>query len=142
MLYSGVDLVEIARIWTAIVRHHDRFLTRVFTPREIAQCHERTESLAARFAAKEATAKALGTGIWRHGIGWTDIEVVRADHGAPSLHLHNAALARANILGWSSWSVSLSHDRDRAIAFVVAISNPTPDAPPLPDEATQTIPNQ
>ena len=125
MLYSGVDIVEIARIWTAIVRHQTRFLTRVFTEIEIAQCHERTESLAARFAAKEATAKALGTGIWRHGIGWTDIEIIRADHGAPSLRLHNAAQARAQLLGWSTWSVSLSHDNERAIAFVVAMSDPS-----------------
>ena len=125
MLYSGVDIVEIARIWTAIVRHQDRFLTRVFTALEIAQCHERPESLAARFAAKEATAKALGTGIWRHGIRWTDIEVVRADHGAPTLHLHRAAATRAATLGWTSWSVSLSHDRERAIAFVVALCAPT-----------------
>src|SRR5690554_2735215 len=120
MLYSGVDLVEIARIWAAIVRHKERFLMRVYTERGISQCSERTESLAARFAAKEATAKALGTGIWRHGIGWSDIEVVRSDEGAPSLHLHNAAFDRARFLGWSTWSVSLSHDRDRAIAFVVA----------------------
>jgi holo-[acyl-carrier protein] synthase len=125
MLYSGVDLVEIARIWAAIVRHRERFLTRVFTEREIAQCHERAESLAARFAAKEATAKALGTGIWRHNVSWTDIEVVRLDHGAPILHLHNAALQRARLLGWTTWTVSLSHDRDRAIAFVVALSDPT-----------------
>jgi holo-[acyl-carrier protein] synthase len=124
MLYSGVDIVEIARIWAAIVRHHERFLARVFTEIEVAQCHQRPESLAARFAAKEATAKALGTGIWRHGIGWTDIEVVRTDHGAPSLRLHHAALQRATILGWASWSVSLSHDRERAIAFVVAMSDP------------------
>jgi holo-[acyl-carrier protein] synthase len=116
--------VEIARIWTAIARHHERFLARVFTEIELAQCHERPESLAARFAAKEATAKALGTGIWRHGIGWTDIEVVRSEVGAPSLHLHNAALQRATILGWATWSVSLSHDRERAIAFVVAMSDP------------------
>ena len=129
MLYSGVDIVEIARIWTAIVRHPDRFLARVFTPLEAIQCHERSESLAARFAAKEATAKALGTGIWRHGIAWTDIEVVRAEHGAPSLHLHNAALARATLLGWSTWTVSLSHDRERAIAFVVALSDPSVPAP-------------
>jgi holo-[acyl-carrier protein] synthase len=122
MLYSGVDLVEIARIWTAIVRHQERFLRRVYTEREIAQCQERVESLAARFAAKEAAAKALGTGIWRHGIGWTDIEVERAEHGAPSLRLHHAALQRAELLGWSTWSVSLSHDRDRAIAFVVAMT--------------------
>lgn len=125
MLYSGVDLVEIARVWAAIVRHKERFLERVFTPREIAQCSERMESLAARFAAKEATAKALGTGIWRHGIGWTDIEVVRLEHGAPSLHLHGAARERARQLGWSTWTVSLSHDRDRAIAFVVAMANTT-----------------
>jgi holo-[acyl-carrier protein] synthase len=131
MLYSGVDLIEIARIWAAIVRHQERFLTRVYTAREIAQCHERTESLAARFAAKEATAKALGTGIWRHGIAWTDIEVVRLDYGAPSLYLHNAALQRAHILGWTTWSVSLSHDRDRAIAFVVAMSDPSAPTPPL-----------
>lgn len=124
MLYSGVDIVEIARIWAAIVRHQERFLTRVFTAREIAQCQERPESLAARFAAKEATAKALGTGIWRHGIGWTDIEIVRAEHGAPSLHLYHAAHQRAEILGWTAWSVSLSHDRDRAIAFIVAMTNP------------------
>jgi holo-[acyl-carrier protein] synthase len=124
MLYSGVDIVEIARIWTAIVRHQERFLTRVFTAREIAQCQDRPESLAARFAAKEATAKALGTGIWRHDIGWTDIEIVRSEHGAPSLHLYNAAQQRAEILGWTAWSVSLSHDRDRAIAFIVAMTNP------------------
>lgn len=133
MIYSGVDIVEIARIWTAIVRHQDRFLSRVFTPCEIAQCHERSESLAARFAAKEACAKALGTGIWRHNIGWTDIEVVRSEHGAPSLHLHHAAQRRAVTLGWSTWSVSLSHDRERAIAFVVAMSDaahPSPYAAP------------
>lgn len=134
MLYSGVDLVEIGRVWAAIVRHQDRFLTRVFTSVEIAQCQERSESLAVRFAAKEATAKALGTGIWRHNIAWTDIEIVRSDVGAPTLHLYNAALQRANILGWSAWSVSLSHDRERAIAFVVAMTEPawtpSPSSPP------------
>jgi holo-[acyl-carrier protein] synthase len=136
MLYSGVDLVEIARIWIAVARHHDRFLTRVFTPLEITQCHERIESLAARFAAKEAAAKALGTGIWSHGIGWTDIEVVRAEHGAPSLRLHNAALQRAHLLGWATWTVSLSHDSERAIAFVIAMTGPTtpsPETPALPE---------
>jgi holo-[acyl-carrier protein] synthase len=137
MLYSGVDLIEIARIWTAIARHHERFLTRVFTPREIIQCHERPESLAARFAAKEAAAKALGTGIWRHGIAWTDIEIVRVEYGAPSLHLHRAALQRANILGWSAWSVSLSHDREHAIAFVVAMTDP--NALPIPGPSS--LPN-
>ena len=137
MLYSGVDIVEIARIWAAIVRHQDRFLTRVFTEVEISQCHERPESLAVRFAAKEATAKALGTGIWRHNIGWTDIEVVRAEYGAPSLRLHQGAQQRAALLGWSSWSVSLSHDRERAIAFVVAMSDPSSPA----YHASSTLPS-
>lgn len=139
MLYSGVDLVEIARIWTALARHHDRFLTRVYTPTEIAQCNERVESLAARFAAKEAAAKALGTGIWRHGIGWTDLEIVRAEHGAPSLHLHNAAKQRAAILGWTTWSVSLSHDSERAIAFVVAMTSGMLPHTPVP---STTVPPQ
>lgn len=135
MLYSGVDLIEIARIWEATVRHSDRFLKRVFTPLEIIQCNGRSESLAARFAAKEATAKALGTGIWRHGVRWTDIEVARAEHGAPTLHLYNAALQRAQLLGWTTWSVSLSHDRDRAIAFVVALS--TPFSTPITETQTE-----
>ena len=77
------------------------------------------------FKFKEACAKALGTGIWRHGIAWSDIEVARSEHGAPSLYLHHAAQRRAAILGWASWSVSLSHDRERAIAFVVAMSDLT-----------------
>jgi holo-[acyl-carrier protein] synthase len=122
MLYSGVDLIEIGRIAAAKVRHGDRFLLRVYSGRELDQCQDRAESLAARFAAKEATAKALGTGIWREGIGWTDIEVVRDPiSGAPSLHLFRAALRRAHTLGWTTWSVSLSHSREHAIAFVVAI---------------------
>lgn len=120
MLFSGVDLIEISRVAQAVVRHQRRFLTRVFTPREIEQCRGRIESLAARFAAKEATAKALGTGIWRHGIRWTDIEVIRNDEGAPSLHLHGGALTRAQSLHWTKTSVSLSHSREQAIAFVVA----------------------
>ena len=124
MIYSGVDVIEIERVWTAQVRHGDRFLQRVYTPQERAQCQGRVESLAGRFAAKEAAAKALGTGIWRHGIRWTDIEVRRDEcSGAPTLHLHGAAAARAQALGWTSWSLSLSHDRERAIAFVVALGD-------------------
>jgi holo-[acyl-carrier protein] synthase len=123
MLYSGVDLIAIRRIWAAKVRYGDRLLQRVYTPQELAQCQGRMESLAARFAAKEAAAKALGTGIWRQGIGWTDIETLRdPESGAPSLHLHNAAQHRAQALGWRSWSVSLSHDSEIAIAFVIASS--------------------
>ena len=120
MLYTGVDLTEIERIRAAIARFQDHFLTRVYTARELTYCQQRTESLAGRFAAKEAAAKALGTGIWRNGIAWTDIEIVRRPGGAPSLELHGAAQTRADQLGWITWSVSISHDKERAIAFVVA----------------------
>ena len=122
MLRTGIDLVEIERIQTAIARHGDRFLRRVYTATERQDCQTRMESLAARFAAKEAVAKALGTGIWRHGVGWTDIEIIRnPQSGAPTLLLHHAAAAHAQLLNLTEWSVSLSHDRDRAIAFVVAL---------------------
>ncbi len=122
MLRTGIDLVEIERIQTAIARHGERFLSRVYTPTERQDCQTRIESLAARFAAKEAAAKALGTGIWRHGVGWTDIEIIRdPQSGAPSLALHRAAAAHAQLLNLTEWSVSLSHDRARAIAFVVAL---------------------
>lgn len=122
MLRTGVDLVEIARIQTAITRHGQRFLSRVYTQTELQDCQTRMESLAARFAAKEAVAKALGTGIWRGGVGWTDIEIVRnPQSGAPQLVLHQAAAAHAHQLNLTEWSVSLSHDQERAIAFVVAL---------------------
>jgi holo-[acyl-carrier protein] synthase len=123
MLYSGVDLIEIGRVAAALDRHADRLLRRVFTAREIAQCNGRAESFAVRFAAKEAAAKALGTGICRNGIGWTDIEVIRDDQtGAPTLAFHGGAQDRVAALGWREWTVSLSHDRTHAIALVVATS--------------------
>ncbi|MEZ4866935.1 MAG: holo-ACP synthase [Caldilineaceae bacterium] len=122
MLRTGVDLIEIARVEAAIARHGARFLARVFTNQEQESCQGRVESLAGRFAAKEAVAKALGTGIWRKGIDWTDIEVVRDPAtGAPQLLLHRAAACTAAALGLTEWSLSLSHDRERAIAFVVAL---------------------
>jgi holo-[acyl-carrier protein] synthase len=121
-LRTGVDLIEIDRIRRAIDRHGDRFLRRVFTPAELAQSGGRCESLAGKFAAKEATAKALGTGIWRHGIGWTDIEVYKDPaSGAPSLGLHGAARSRADLMGLYGWSLSISHDRTHALAFVVTM---------------------
>lgn len=124
MLRTGVDLIEIDRIQKAIDRHGDRFLQRIFTPSEIAYCKNRMESLAGRFAAKEATAKALGTGIWRSGIGWTDIEVQRNPQtGEPSIALTNAAAERATALNLHEWSISLTHDSKSAIAFVVAIGH-------------------
>ena len=121
ILRTGVDMIEIKRVGQSIDRHGDRILTRVYTEAELDACRDRTESLAARFAAKEAVAKALGTGIWREGIGWTDIEVTRDEAGAPVLTLYGAAKLRAETLGLTTWSISLSHDRERAIAFVAAI---------------------
>ncbi len=121
MLRTGVDTIEIARVQAAIDRHGDRFLQRVYTEGELADCRGRAESLAARFAAKEAVAKALGTGIWRGGVSWSDIEVRRhSTSGAPILLLHSAAGDLAEELGLTEWSLSLSHDRTHAIAFVVA----------------------
>ena len=126
-LRTGVDLIEIDRIRQAVARHGARFLARVFTPLELLQANGRSESLAGKFAAKEAVAKALGTGIWRNGICWTDIEIHKdMSTGAPTLVLVNAALARAAELGLHTWSVSISHDRSRATAFVVALGESTP----------------
>lgn len=127
ILRTGVDIIEIERIRRAISRYEGRpparkrFLKRLYTEAELDHCRDRVESLAARFAAKEAIAKALGTGAWRDGIRWIDLEVVSDASGAPSVQLHGAAARRARSLGLSHWSVSLSHDDGRAIAFVVAL---------------------
>lgn len=121
MVRTGVDIIEIERVRAAIAAHGERFLRRVYTEAERACCGERVESLAARFAAKEAVAKALGVGVWREGVGWTDIEVLRDERGAPTLHLHGAAAALAAELGLTTWSISLSHHRTQAIAFVIAM---------------------
>lgn len=125
-LRTGVDLIEIERVRQAIANHGDRFLSRVYTAAEVHCCGQRIESLAARFAAKEAVAKALGTGIWRSGVNWTDIEILKDDAGAPLLHLRAGAAAVAAAVGLHTWSVSLSHDRSRATAFVVALGGRLP----------------
>ena len=121
VLGVGTDLIEIARIQQSIARFGDRFLHRIFTPREIAYCQRKknaAESLAARFAAKEAGAKALGTGISR-GIGWLELEVVREPGSRPILQLTGRAAARARSLGITRVSLSLTHSRDTALAVVV-----------------------
>lgn len=118
---SGVDMMEIARIEEAITRYGDRFCQRIFLPREIAYCRQKrnaAESFAARFAAKEAAAKALGTGI-QNGVGWRDIEVVRAASGRPSLFFHGRAAACAEQLGVRHASISLTHTRSHALAQVL-----------------------
>ena len=118
-LSTGIDLIEIERIASAIERHGDRFLNRIFTARELADCNGRAESLAARFAAKEATAKALGTGFGE--IAWDEVEIQRAENGAPTLVLYGKAAKLAEKEKLTTWSVSLSHTQSHAIAMVVSI---------------------
>ena len=117
----GTDLTEIARIAHSVERYGERFLTRIFTPREIEYCQRKknaAESFAARFAAKEAAAKALGTGISR-GVTWLEIEVTRELSGKPILQLSGRAAARARALGVTHISLSLTHSRDVALAVVI-----------------------
>lgn len=124
----GVDLVEIERIARAIERWGERFLHRVWTDRELAVCQGRWPELAARFAAKEAISKALGTGM-SAGVTWRDIEVLSDRSGKPHVVLHGPAKQLAGNLGLHGWAISLSHARDVACAFVVAYSiGPAPPA--------------
>lgn len=141
MLYSGIDLIEVQRIERAVARWHGRFLRRVFTANELAYCGVTATaagnmpSLAARWAAKEAAAKALGVGVRGIGAGqrpsedvlftpvsWHDLEVQRAPAGRPLLVLHGSAATIAAHLGIIELSLSLSHTRDHAIASVVAFA--------------------
>ena len=120
-LSHGVDLVEVSRIRDMLDRHADRFLERVFTKDEAAYAADhqrRPEHLAARFAAKEAVLKALGTG-WRTGIAWTDVEVV-ATAAAPEVRLHNEAARVAASRGITRWSLSISHAAGLAMASAIA----------------------
>ena len=117
-LRSGVDLLEIARLKEAVERHGERFLARIYTQAEREVCGGNAASLAARFAAKEAVSKALGSGLGP--VAWTEIEILRADSGAPLLFLHGKARALADELGLNEWAISLSHTRENAIALVVA----------------------
>lgn len=117
-LSCGVDLIEVDRVAAVVARWGDRFLTRIFTAGEIAYCRGRVPELAVRFAAKEATSKALGTGI--AGISWREMEVVPDRRGKPTMVLHGKAAARATEIGLHRFEVSLSHSRELAIAMVVA----------------------
>ena len=118
---TGIDLVEIERIQHSVDRFGERFLQRVYTEAERAYCLRKknaAESLAARFAAKEAGAKALGTGI-SHGVAWLEIEVVREPGGRPTIAFHGRAGEIAARLGVHSAALSLTHNRDLAVASVV-----------------------
>ncbi len=118
-LRTGVDLIELERVEVTIQRHGNRFLERVFTSRELVEAGENVASLAARFAAKEATAKALGTGIG--DVGWKEIEILRGPARQPHLHLHGRAADLAEVLELANWSISLTHSHSHAIALVVAV---------------------
>jgi holo-[acyl-carrier protein] synthase len=118
----GTDLVAIPRVENLLVRHRERFLSRVFTSIEQDECLGRARPavhLAARVAAKEATMKALGSG-WGLGVGWLDVEVRSKDGTPPSLVLAGAARARAEAQGIRQTLVSLSHDGEYALAVVIA----------------------
>ena len=120
VLKTGIDIIEIPRIQAALDRHGDRFLQRVFTPAEIAECGRRADKLAVRFAAKEATTKALGTGIGP--VSWREVETLHKRNGEPYLVLHGRAEQVAKYLGLTTWAVSLSHSHENAVAVVVATS--------------------
>lgn len=118
MVRTGVDLLEIQRLSLVIQRHGSRLLKRIYTPQELAENGSKIDSLAARFAAKEAVSKALGTGIGN--VGWQEIEILHGESRQPTLYLHGKAKKIAEELGLAGWSLSLSHTRDYAIAIVVA----------------------
>jgi holo-[acyl-carrier protein] synthase len=121
ILGTGVDVVEIARFRKAMERSKDRFVQRIFTSGEQAFCNAHKDPVphfAARFAAKEALFKALGTG-WARGITWQDAEVLRAESGAPSMMLHGEAKKLAAIKGAHAAHLSLSHSENLAVATVI-----------------------
>lgn len=117
MLVTGIDIIEIHRIARTIDRWGSRFLNRIYTEEELTYCKGRTSSLAGRFAAKEAAMKALGTGT--KGIGWRDVEVIRASGAPPAINLHGRAATRAKNMGIQGLSLSISHSHDYALASVV-----------------------
>ncbi len=112
----GVDAVELVRVRRVLERHPQRFLQRVYTPLEKAFCRGRLPELAARFAAKEAVMKALGTGA--RGLRWRDIEVLPDRRGKPLVYLHGAAARRSEAIGMEALDVSLTHSRELAVAVV------------------------
>jgi holo-[acyl-carrier protein] synthase len=122
LLRSGVDIVEVHRIDHAIIRHGQRFFDRFYTSQELIDANGQTPALAARFAAKEAVAKALGTGIGQ--VAWKEIEVVNGPRREPMLRLHGNAQLLSESLGLSDWAISLSHTEDHAVAVAVAFNTP------------------
>jgi holo-[acyl-carrier protein] synthase len=121
ILGTGVDIAEVPRIRESIERFGERFLRRIYTDGEIQYCESRAsrfESYAARFAAKEAGMKALGTG-WNHGVRWRDIEVVRRKGQRPTIQFHGQAATIAEKLGTRNIALSLTHTSEEALAHVI-----------------------
>jgi holo-[acyl-carrier protein] synthase len=118
---TGIDIAEVPRIRQSIERFGQRFLQRIYTPGEMRYCDSkanRMERYAARFAAKEAAMKALGTG-WNHGVRWRDCEVVRMPGGRPTIAFHGKAAEFAAKLGVKNTALSISHTQEQAIAQVI-----------------------
>jgi len=117
----GIDVEEVARIREAMERHGRRFVDRIFSPAEIAYVERkanRFERYAARFAAKEAGMKAIGTG-WRRGVRWLDFEVANLPSGRPTLRMHGVAAKVAEGLGVRNIALSLTHTAQQGVAIVI-----------------------
>lgn len=121
VLSSGIDIIEISRMDQINPAIRTRFITRVYTQAEIEQAGNRSDALTGLFAAKEAVSKALGTGIGF--VHWQDIEILHLPSGQPIVKLHRNAKIVAEEKGLTTWSISISHDRDKAIAMAVAMGD-------------------
>ncbi len=119
MIHTGVDIIEVERIDKAILRHGQRFFDRFYTAQELIDSKGHTPALAARFAAKEAVAKALGTGIG--DVGWKEIEIINGPRRQPILRLHGEAERLSQSMELEVWAVSLSHTHEHAVAVAVAL---------------------
>jgi len=115
----GIDIIKVERIRRAIEKHGRRFAKRVLTDHEDAYVRDRPENFAGRWAAKEAVSKVLGLGV--RGVGWREIEIIRLPTGAPMCRLHDRALVRADQLGMERIAVSISHEREYAVAIAFGI---------------------
>jgi holo-[acyl-carrier protein] synthase len=116
---TGIDLVEIDRFLNINPRIKERFFQRVFTPKELSDSVQSLQTLAGKFAGKEAASKALGCGIGK--VSWQELEIINNADGKPELILHTRAAQIAAQSGWSTWSISISHTRTYALATVSAL---------------------
>jgi holo-[acyl-carrier protein] synthase len=115
----GIDICKVDRIRNALAKHGRRFPKRVLTEAEDAYVRDRPENLAGRWAAKEAVSKVLGLGV--RGVGWKEIEIVRLPTGQPTVRLHDRALRRAEQLGMERIAVSISHEKEWAVAIAFGV---------------------